>query len=348
VNTLLIGLLGALVATNRVAAASNLVEQTTGVAISAIDTNNPVEKEFKQLEADDDAAHEEVDRWIRENNEFAAKGAGIPDAELNARILKRLDLIRKRYEDFIKRHPRHAKARVAFASFLNDMGDEEEEMIHLEKARELDPKDPAVWNNLANYYGHNSPVKKAFEYYEKAIALDPNEPIYYHNFGTTVYLFRKDVKEHYNINEQQVFDKALDLYRKAMALDPTNFSLASDVAQTYYGIRPLRTNNALQAWTNALSIATDEIEREGVYIHLARIKIMTGSFQEAHAHLKAVTNSTYNELKRRLIRNLNERETGTNSPPASAATNTEPAQNAESSSPASSSGKFSLDRNWRY
>lgn len=328
VSTLLIGLLGVLVATNQVVAASNLVEQTTGISVKVSDPNDPVEKEYQKLDADDDAAMAEVDGWIKENQEFAAKGAGIPNAELNQRIRKRLDIVRKNYEAFIQKHPDHVKARIAFASFLDDIGDEEGEKDQLEKARELDPKDPAIWNNLANYYGHNGELTNAFAYYEKAISLDPTEPVYYHNFGTTVYLFRKDAREFYGIEEQQVFDKAMNLYSNAMRFDPTNFVLATDVAQSYYGIRPLRTNDALVAWTNALNIASDENEREAVQLHLARVKMMAGQFKEARAHLESVKNDAHNpghdEIKARLLRNLNEREGGTNTVSFTPATNSLP------------------------
>jgi tetratricopeptide (TPR) repeat protein len=180
--------------------------------------------------------------------------------------------------------------------------------VQLEKALELDPKNPAVYNNLANIYGHDGPTKKAFEFYAKAIELNPFESVYYHNFGTTVYLFRKDAREYYGITEQQVFDKALELYAKAMKLDPTNFPLASDIAQTYYGIKPTRTEDALRAWTNALAIANDEVEREGVYLHFARHKLHAERFDEARTHLKAVTNEMYTDLKKRLARNIEEQE----------------------------------------
>src|SRR4029078_1222259 len=131
---------------------------------------------------------------------------------------------------------------------LNEQGDEYEGSKHMEKALELDPKNPAAWNNLANYYGHRSPVKKSFEHYAKAIELDPKEPVYYWNFGTTVYLFRKDAMEFYKIDEKQVFDKALDLYRKALKLDPTNFVLSSDYANSFYGTKPPRYEEGLKAW----------------------------------------------------------------------------------------------------
>jgi tetratricopeptide (TPR) repeat protein len=295
---------------------SNAVEETTGVSIAITDPSDPVEQAYQKLLADDDTAHDEVDKWIRDNQAFNAQGGGVPNAELNRRIEERLKPIRQDYENFIAAHPEHARVRVAYASFLDDLGEEDAGVVQLEKARELDPKNPAAWNNLANYYGEHSPVKKAFEYYAKAIELNPYEATYYHNFGTTVYLFRKDAKEYYDITEQQVFDKALELYANALKLDPDNFPLASDVAQTYYGIKPLRTNDALSAWTNTLAIAHDEIEREGVYLHLARIKLAIGHFDEVHAHLDSVTNAMYADLKKRLTRNLDLQENPpTNNPP---------------------------------
>src|SRR5262245_53358032 len=102
-------------ATNTPAAVSNLLAQTTGLAVAIPDSNDPVEKEFKKLMQDDDDAEAEVDGWIQDNQAFAAKGAGIPPAELSRRIRRRLEVVRKSYEDFIKRHPDHARVRIAYA-----------------------------------------------------------------------------------------------------------------------------------------------------------------------------------------------------------------------------------------
>jgi tetratricopeptide (TPR) repeat protein len=304
VSNLLIGLVSALLVTNLTAAVTNFVGNPTRVAVKATDTNNPAETEFQKLMDADDAAQAEVDQWIRDNQAFAAKGAGESDAGLNKRILARFAAVRAAYDDFLARHPDQARAHLAYAGFLQDIHDEDAALPHMEKSRELDPKNPATWNNLANYYGHCGEVKKAFEYYAKAIELNPAESVYFHNFGTTVYLFRKDAKEFYNLNEQQVFDKALDLYAKAMKLSPRDFPLATDVAQTYYGIKPLRVEEALKSWTNALAVAHDETEREGVHLHFARVNWLAGRTNEAHAHLLTVTNAMYAELKQRIARNL--------------------------------------------
>jgi len=316
----LICLLGVLMAAGQLPAATNLaVAPTNSPPAAAPGAVDPVEKEYKLIMEADDAAQAEVDQWIRDNDAAVAKGAGVPSADLKRRIRDRFAPMRTAYEDFIQRHPDHARARVAYGSFLNDLQDEEGAQEQWEKALSLNPKDPAVYNNLANLYGHIGPVKKAFEYYAKAIELNPREPVYYHNFGTTVFLFRKDAMELYGITEQQVYDKALELYSKALKLDPDNFPLASDVAQTYYGIKPLRLEDALKAWTNTLALAHDEVEREGVYLHFARLKLQADRFPEVHVHLAAVTNQMYAALKNRLSHNLDEQERKskeTNAPPA--------------------------------
>jgi tetratricopeptide (TPR) repeat protein len=308
------------VGASRLLAATSLVPGATNPFPAIVaEANDPVEKEFKQLMEADDAAQAEVDQWILDNDAAAARGAAVPKADLKRRIRDRFDPIRQAYADFLKRHPDHARARVAYGSFLNDLQDEEGARQQWENALALNSRDPAAYNNLANLYCHTGPVKKAFEYYAKAIELKPQESLYHYNFGTTVYLFRKEAMEHFGFTEQQVYSKALELLSQALKLDPHNFPLASDVAQTHYGIKPLRLEDALQAWTNALVLAHDEIEREGVYIHFARLKLQADRFAEARAHLNAVTNDMYDVLKKRLARNLEEQERKakeTNAPPA--------------------------------
>jgi tetratricopeptide (TPR) repeat protein len=308
VNDLTVGLLGALLATNQPLAVSNLIQQQSGVSVAIVNPNDPAEKELQQLMEDDEAALAEVDSWIRTNNALAPTGAGESKEALNQRIRARLDTVRTNYAGFLRRHPDSSRGFLAYGSYLNDIGDEESARVQFENASQIDPKNPAAWNNLANYYGENGPLTNAFADYTKAIELDPSEPVYYQNFATTVYLFRKDAREFYGINEQQVFDKALELYRKAMQLDPDNFSLATDYAESYYGIRPLRTNDALVSWTNALNIAHNDVEREGVFIHLARVKTAAMRFDEARTQLDAVTNAFYADIKNRLERSLAERE----------------------------------------
>jgi tetratricopeptide (TPR) repeat protein len=315
-NRFLTVILSVALFTGVASAATNLTEQAVGDAASASTTNSMEQDELDKVMRDDDAALDEINRWIEENNAFAARGAGESKQELNKRILARLQTVRDEYDGYLKRYPTNAAAYLAYGSYLDNIGDEDGACGQYEKSRQLDPKNPAVWNNLGNYYGEHGPTTNAFADYQKAIDLDPTEPVYYENFATTVFLYRKDAGEFYSINEAQVFDKSLALYRKAIQLDPKNFTLWTDYAESYYGIRPLRTNDALMAWTNALNVADNELEREGVYIHLARLKIAAGRYSEAQAHLDAVTNAVDAAMRDRLERNLRERKkAGTNAEP---------------------------------
>jgi tetratricopeptide (TPR) repeat protein len=321
VTNLVVAAVSALLATNQPAALSNLVQQQTGLAITVPATNDPVTMALDKLMRDDDAARAEVDEWILENQALLEQGQGASRAEMRQRILARFAPIHNGYEALVQQHTNRADVRIAFASYLGETGEELEAIEQLEQARLIDPKDPAIWNNLANLYGHNGDVKKSFEFYAKAIELEPTEPVYYHNFGTTVFLFRKDAREFYGIEEQQVFDKALLLYSNAMRLDPQDFKLAADVAQTFYGIQPPRPEAALQSWTNAFKLAPDDAERQGVHLHFARVKMRQGWLAEAQAHLDAVNTPDLEVLKNRLQRNLAEAQAAAstnNSAPAEA------------------------------
>lgn len=318
VKSLIIGLLWAVAVTQSFGETNPSEFKTARASGNVSNANDPADKEYQELLEKDDAAQEEADRWIKDNQAFQSKGAGIENALLTLKIQQRFEPVAKAYENFLQRHPDHVRGRLAYGSFLNDIGKEAEAVAQWNRAKEMDPKNPAAWNNLANYFGHRGPVTNAFSYYEKAIDLNPKESVYYQNFATTVFLFRKDAMEYYKIDEQKVFDKALGFYRMALKLDPQNFVLANELAQSYYGIRPARTIAAIDAWRQALKLAKDDLQREGVYIHLARNEMTVNQFGEARQHIDAVTNQNYMEIKQRLLKNLETREAraSTNGVPA--------------------------------
>jgi tetratricopeptide (TPR) repeat protein len=264
--------------------------------------------ELKKIEDADDAAQAEVSTWVRENNALKEKGTASSEAEIERRIAARFEPVRRKYEDFLRRHPGDARAHLVYGSFLNDRQDENGARVQWEQALALDPADPAIYNNLAGRYSESGPVNKAFEYFAKAIELRPSEPVYYHNFADSLYVLRNRAATYYGLSEQQVYGKSLLLYSNALRLDPTNFTFARDVAQTFYSLKPLPTDAALSAWTNALSIGRDEADREDVCVHLARVKMLAGRFDEARAQLQAVTNQACLAAKTALLRNLQERE----------------------------------------
>ena len=283
------------------APAATKADPPAAKAPAAVD---PVEAEFQRLMAQDDAAHEEIDKWMKENGAFAKQGAGLSEAVLSLKIEQRLQPVKQAYEEFLQRHPKHARAHLAFGSFLNDQGEETDARKEWETARTLDPKNPAAYNNLANSYGQTGPVERAFELYKQAIELNPKQAIYYHNLGAVIVLHRKAAAEHYKITEQQVLRNALELYRLAEQFDPANFQLATDIGQIYYGFQPPDHAAAATAWTRALALARDDLEREATRLHLARVQAAAGKLAEARTHLNSVTNAALAAVKKRITEDL--------------------------------------------
>jgi tetratricopeptide (TPR) repeat protein len=292
-------------AANSPPAASNSVADKTGLSIPVINTNDPVENDYYHVMLDDEAAEKDIMGWIDTAEAFAKAGGSASSVSLHLKIQQRLDGIKREYEDFVERHPQHVNARLAFGSFLNDNNDDAGALAQWEAARQLAPTNPATWNNLGNYYAQaGRPVKKAFEYYDKAIELNPSQAVYYHNLAAAVYLFRDDAGEYYHLDGQQVWDKAQASYRQAIKLDPANFILLTDYAESFYGINPPRLKEGLQAWSEALKIAPDEVEKEGVYVHLAGIHLQLGDYDQVRSNLDLITNINYAKFKTDLASNL--------------------------------------------
>lgn len=313
VNIVLIALLaGFLAATEGLKTQNAPLKKAEGGAAQ----ETALQRDYEKLVEKDEAALQSIEKLVAEFDAFSTNGAPGSRGVLIAKIDQLIDGVKKSYKDFLERNPKYVDGYLAYGSFLNEVGDEEEAVNQWEKARELDPKNPSSWNNLANIYGHHGPAKKAFQYYEKAIELDPKEPVYLQNLATTVYLFRKDAVEMYRIDEESVFNKALDLYRQAMKLDPTNLVLATDYAQSYYGIRPMRVKDALAAWEHCLSLAKNDNEKQGIYLHYARVEVMAGMFDKAQSHLDMVKHPEMQDLKARLQRNLDRKKSGEPEPDA--------------------------------
>jgi tetratricopeptide (TPR) repeat protein len=264
--------------------------------------------ELDKIEVADGAAQEETERWVRENTGLKAKGSGVSDSELEARIATRFEPVRKSYEDYVHDHPKDAHGHLVYGNFLNERDNEHGAQMEWESALALDPTNAVIYNNLAGRYAEGGPVEKVFGYFEKAIALAPGEPVYYHNFGDGLYVLRTHAAKYYGINEQQVYQKVLFMYSNAFRLDPQNFPFARDLAQTCYSLKPLPVEQALYAWTNALRIATNEVDREDAQVHLARVKMLAGRLTEAREQLAGVTNQTWLKARDSLLHNIAERE----------------------------------------
>ncbi len=231
--------------------------------------------------------------------------------KLELEIASSKEEIIRRFQDYLAKNPesvgdvlnqKNISARLALGEFFADLGDHESALVHFERVRALDPQNSDAWNNIANIYGHDGDVQKAFEYYEKAIELNTTEPIYVANFATTVFLFRKDAREYFKEDEQAVFDRALRLYSKVTELLPEDFEAAAAYASSFIQIKPYRFEAAKAAWLKAQSVASTREELGKTYLELARFAILEGKTTEALIYLSVVDLPSQQVLKQRILR----------------------------------------------
>ncbi|HSU54841.1 MAG TPA: hypothetical protein VLT36_12340, partial [Candidatus Dormibacteraeota bacterium] len=197
---------------------------------------------------------------------------------------------------------------VAYGNCLMARDNELGAQAEWEKAVVLDPQNPALYNSLAGRYSESGPVNKSFTYFTKAIELSPKQGAYYHNFADVLFVRRKQAATFYGLTEQGVYARSIMLYSNALVLDPLNYNFARDLAQTYYSVTPLPYDHALQAWTNAINLARQERDLHDSYVHLARVKMLAGQFNEARAQLALVTNESCLQAKTNLLKNIQQRE----------------------------------------
>ena len=287
-------------------------------------TNDVVEREFQAILARDDAAQAAAADLIATEEQSKDPLAAPFRVTLRARLDQRFQPVRDAYVDFLLQHPNHARCHLAFGSFLLDVGDESEALVHDEKARDLEPGNPAVWNNLGGLYARLGRIPEALSSYEEAIRLNGSEAAYPHSLGTLMCLFPREAAAQLHCDETQVLAQAITHYQTALRLEPENFEYAQDLAETFYGQRPAKPDTeearkvlgkqALGAWTNALERATLNIQREGVYLHMARWHLRLKSEKSALECLQRVTNNALLDLRRELQAQIN--------PPGAGNTNT--------------------------
>lgn len=328
VSDLLVGALSLLLATNTPVAVSNLVTRAVGAPVLNVEAD-PRAAALREVMLFDDDMEEALEALIRHHREGSPSDPTRPTrAEVEVRMEEQFERVNRKYRDFLSKYPDYAPGRVAYASFLEENGEFEKALAQLKEAVHADPTSAPAWNNLANHYGHYGGVEHAFPAYEKAIELRPFEALYHYNYATTVFLFRKDAAEYYQCDEQEVFERALQAYRKVRELRPDNFRYAFDYAQTYYGVKPAPADteagkreaaqavarNAIQAWKGALAIADNDIDRQGIHLHLARWYLKLQDWEEVRMQLALVQHEQHQSVKERLERNLAAQESGLETP----------------------------------
>lgn len=245
---------------------------------------NDADREFRRLLARDDAV------MTQEPAAPAGEVAGLERA----------------YRRFLAVNSRHARAMIAFGSFLDDTGRTDEAVRWWERAIRVEPRAAHAYNNLANHYGHSGRAADALRYYEKAFSLEPAEPMFRYNWAVTCSLFRNESRAVYGWDTPEIFRRSLEQFRQARDLAPSDFFFAKAYAEQFFAEPNPDWREARVAWKYCLELPLESDDAQRVYASLARVCIRLGDADEARRWLERLTDPAWEPHRRALQRKLDQ------------------------------------------
>ena len=190
---------------------------------------------------EDDAAMDEVDDWIR--TQFRPgdqRRRRLSKDELNQRIKARLDGVRQQYGQFLNNTPTTPMAIWRTAVFWTTSAMRDWPLRNFRPRANWTQKIPppgTAWPITTAKTGRSPMPSSIIK--RRSTWIHP-KPCTTKILPRWCMSFAGDAIAFYGITETQVFDKSLACTARPSNWPRRNFELASDYAESYYGIRPLR------------------------------------------------------------------------------------------------------------
>jgi len=144
------------------------------------------------------------------------------------------------YKYTLKYEPDHYESLSNLAAVYQNQGRSQEALPLLERAKNINPKDPILLNNLAFTLVHQGRTRKAAEYYRVALELTPDHPLILYNLS--VCLTRKG-------NWQE----GIDLINQLLKIDPNHSAGWALLGNIYDQID--QSDIAIDCFNKALKLA---------------------------------------------------------------------------------------------
>ena len=215
-------------------------------------------------------------------------------------------------ESGLRNYAEDARVRNFRGNILYDnFGKQVEGVKEWHTAISLDSKYSHPYNNLGMHYFHVGRYPLGFQNMDKALELEPKNPDFLFNMAQNYLIFSPEVEKHRGWPKKKVYKEAMKLSSRAVKEDPEDYQLLEDYAVNYlaaenFGIKA-DWKDAAKAWQAAREYAPSPVKvfytwlNEGrMWKRAGRDKDALRCFEEAQ---KIIPN---NEVVQRLIDGLDE------------------------------------------
>lgn len=192
---------------------------------------------------------------------------------------KRIALVRRAYEEALKRYPDNPDAKTYYAELLYDHGTEENDAdkgvaLWLEVVKAA-PDTADAWNNLAIHYSHSGQYDECFNAMDKALALEPDNPDFLFNAAQFFMVHWPQAQAHYGASMEDICRKGMEYSRRAAEAYPDSYVLLQDYATNFYWAaeRNLKVDwrEAAEAWQKARAEARNNTELFYTWLNEGRV-----------------------------------------------------------------------------
>lgn len=235
-------------------------------------------------------------------NEAEAEGEEV-DLE---RLRFRMQEVTQRYEAILAANPYAVEPLLLYGKLLRRIGERQYAQEIFLRANALDSNLPVVKQQLGNFYMEEGYHAPALLCYNAAIELDPTVARYHWSLAECLYHYGERFLADGAFERAALEQTMLDAYARAAQLDPANRDFAFRWAEAYYDLATPRWEEALAAWEQVAAGATDNLERDAITLHRARIHYESGHPAEARQLAQTITTEALFYTRDQLLARLGE------------------------------------------
>lgn len=141
------------------------------------------------------------------------------------------------------------------------------------------------YNNLGMHYFHAGDYTLGFQNMDKALELEPKNPDYCFNMAQNYLIYRPQTEKHRGWDAEKVYKEAMKLSRKATKLAPEDYEILEDYAVNFlaaenFGVKP-DWKEATKAWVAARERANTPTQTFFTWLNEGRAWRDLGNKKEA-------------------------------------------------------------------
>ncbi|PCJ65044.1 MAG: hypothetical protein COA73_03185 [Candidatus Hydrogenedentota bacterium] len=189
-------------------------------------------------------------------------------------------------------YPNNARANNYYGEYLYDYTSQKEVAVNYwRKASTYDKSFGNSFNNLGIHYFHNGQVERGNNYLERALEVDPKNPDFNFNIAQMYLNHFDQLEKILKKSRKRIYKDAMKYSQKAVKYAPDDFELLQDYAVNFFAAVNFDVkadwSKAAQAWQAAREYARHDQDIFFTHLNEGRAWLRAENYQNAVSSIEA-------------------------------------------------------------